>query len=324
MPRVADGDAAWPPLPLDDWADTLDTLHMWTQVVGKVALALTPPANHWWAATLRVTPRGLATDSLHHGPVPVRLSFDLVDHVLVVEAGAARRRLTLEPRSVADFHGELMATLEALGTPVVIGDTPNEVAEPIPFAEDDAHASYDVAAVERFRVALVAAHRALASVRADFLGKASPAHFFWGGFDLAYTRFSGRPAPAHPGGIPHMPDWVTREAYSHELWSAGWWPGHGGFGRAAFYAYAYPEPDGFAAAPSGAEAAYYDDALREFVLPWDEVREVSDPTGAVRSFLEATYAAAADRGGWNRAAVERTPPELETLETRIHRTNRVR
>ena len=316
--------AEWPPLPLAEWSDTLETLRHWAQLVGKVALALAPPVNHWWGTTLLVTPRGLGTQVFYHGTQAVRLELDFVDHVLTIEAGASRTRLALAARSVADFHEELLASLTRSECPVVIGDAPTEMEAAVPFAEDDAPRRYDDRAVEAFHAALLAAHRAIEPTRASFLGKQSPVHFFWGGFDLAYTRFSGRAAPQHPGGVPNMPDWVTREAYSHEVWSAGWWPGHGPFGRPAFYAYAYPEPAGFAEADAGTAGAFYSTELREFLLPWDDARSARNPDDAVRSFLRATYEAAATRGGWDRATLERAPADLALLERRIRKTNRPR
>ena len=321
-PARAGVEALWPPLPLEDWQETLDTLHLWTQIVGKVALALAPAVNHWWGVTLLPTPRGLATPTLYHGARALRMELDFVEHVLALDVGTERRRLPLRPRPVAEFHADLLATLADLDVEVSISRGPSEIPDPLPFAEDHRHASYDAAAVERFRTAMSTAHRLLDAERATFLGKSSPVHFFWGAFDLAYTRFSGRSAPPHPGGIPNTPDWVTREAYAQEVWSAGWWPGQGGFGRAAFYAYAYPEPAGFAAADPRVRGAYYDTTLREFVLPWEAARTASDPDASVRDFLRATYEAASDLGGWDRAYLERRAEELTELERRIHRGNR--
>lgn len=314
--------APWPALPVDDWLDTLRTLHLWTQVVGKVQLALAPVLNHWWGGAMRVTPRGLTTGLLHHGERPLQITFDLLQHRLYVDAGAAgTRTLALAPRSVADFHDELMATLGELGTPVRIHTVPAEMEDVIPFPDDDEHASYDAAAVERFLRALLTAHRLLRGLRARFIGKSSPVHFFWGSFDLAVTFFSGREAPQHPGGFPNMPDWVTREAYSHEQYSAGWWPGHGRFGRASFFAYAYPEPAGFRDAAPGADAGFWSDEMSEFTLPWDDVRAARDPDAQARSFLQATARAAMERGGWD-AGLMRGGAEMERLAERVRRTNR--
>lgn len=312
----------WPELPLEAWSDTLDTLLLWGQIVGKVKLALAPLENHWWGITLRVGPRGLDTGVVHHGERPLELRFDFVDEVLRIDAGAAGvREVELRARSVASFHREVMAGLEELGTPVVIHRVPSELVDPIPFDEDEAHASWDGDAVRRFHRALLQADRLLRVFQARFLGKSSPVHFFWGAFDLALTRFSGGRAPEHPGGFPNMPDWVTREAYSHEVHSVGWWPGQGPLGRPAFYAYAYPPPAGFAEA-AVPEGALYHEGLGEFVLPWDDVRRAGDPDALVLDFLQATYEAAAEGGGWDRAALERGPGALEDLEARVRRSDR--
>ena len=313
----------WPPLPLDAWRDTLDTLHLWTQIVGKVKLALAPIVNHWWGVTLRVTPRGLGTGTMYHGRTPLAIDFDFVDHRLDIEVGTKRRHLALEPRSVADFHAELLRTLAEERCPVTIGRTPNEVQDAIPFDEDETHASYDAAAVERLRVALLQADRVLDTARAGFLGKATPSHFFWGGFDLALTRFSGRAAPTHPGGFPNMADWVTREAYSHEVWSAGWWPGHGAadLGQPAFYAYGYPTHPGFGGRDLGVPGAAWSETMGEYLLPWNDVITAPDPDAAVRAFLSSSYAAAADAGGWDRGALDRPEAQLQKLEARVHRSS---
>lgn len=313
--------ADWPALSVAEWADTLDTLHLWTQIVGKVKLALTPVVNHWWGSTLRVTPRGMGTGTMYHGSTPVCIAFDFVDHRLDVEVGSGRRALALEPRSVADFHAELLRILAEEGCAVAIHGAPNEVADAVPFARDDAHASYDASAVERFRVALLHADRLLESVRGDFLGKSTPSHFFWGSFDLALTRFSGRTAPPHPGGIPNLPDWVSSEGYSHEVWSAGWWPGHGpaGIGEPAFYAYAYPPPDGFAGRDLGVPGARFAEAMGEYLLPWEAVVAAPDPDALVHRFLTASYELAAETGGWDRTALERTDRDRTVLESRAHR-----
>lgn len=313
----------WPALPLDDWRETLDTLHLWTQVVGKVKLALAPIVNHWWGVTLRVTPRGLGTGTMYDGQTPIAIDFDFVDHRLDIEIGTRRRHLALEPRSVADFHTELLRTLAEEGCPITIDRTPNEIEHAIPFDEDEAHASYDAAAVGRFRIALLQADRLLDAARASFLGKSTPSHFFWGSFDLALTRFSGRPAPTHPGGFPNLPDWVTREAYSHEVWSAGWWPGQGpaDLGQPAFYAYSYPASAGFGGRDLGVPGAAWNETMSEYLLPWNDVIGAPDPDAAVRAFLTASYAAAADAGGWDRDALERSKAELHELEARVHRSS---
>jgi hypothetical protein len=289
--------SSWPELP--DWADTRDTLHLWTQIVGKIRLAQMPWTNHSWHATLAVTPRGLMTGAMPHGDRLFQIEFDLVEHRLVIEAERQRRELALRPQSVAAFYAEVMGTLDAMGLGVEIHGAPNEVPDAIPFAEDTVHASYDAAAAERFGAVLRHAHRVLVAFRARFVGKTSPVHFFWGSFDLAVTRFSGRPAPEHPGGIPNLPDWVTREAYAEEVSSVGFWPGDDTNGP-LFYSYAYPAPEGFAEAEVRPLAARYEPSLYEFVLPYEAVREGGD--AALFAFAESTYEAAARLADW---------PELE-------------
>lgn len=322
-PAVGPDTVDWPALPYAEWSDTCTTLHLWTQVAGKIALALSPLVNHWWGAALVVTPRGLATHTLRHGARPLRLEFDFRAHALVIQAaGADDARVALEPRSVADFHAEVMARMDELGCPVHILTTPSEIADGIPFELDEEHASYDRDAVETFRRALVGAQGALEAFRAPWLGKASPVHFFWGSFDLALTRFSGRVAPPHRGGVPAMPDWVTREAYSHEVWSAGWWPGSESYPHAAFYAYAYPTPDGLAEATVEPAAAHWSRELGEFLLRYDDARAASDTSREVARFLETTYHAVADLAGWDRVQLERKNGELEHLEPRQHAANR--
>ncbi len=294
----------WPPLPYADWADTCHTLHLWTQVVGKVRLARTPWLNHSWQTPLYVTARGLGTGLIPYGGAALDLEFDFVGQVLRVRTDRAERLVALRPMSVANFYTEVMAALHALETPVAIYPAPNELPEATPFPDDRAPRAYDGAAAERFWRALLQANRVLAAFRTGFLGKASPVHFFWGSFDLAVTRFSGRRAPLHPGGIPNLPDSVTRDAYSHEVSSAGFWPGGPGMEEAVFYAYAYPEPPGFrdaAVAPSGAR---FDAGFGEYVLPYEVVRTSADPDATLMAFLASTYAAAADAGGWDRAALE--------------------
>jgi hypothetical protein len=301
--------AVWPNLPpLSEWEDTCATVHLWTQVVGKVRLTAGPDINHWWGVALYVTPRGLTT-----GPMPsvggtFQIDFDFVAHALHVTTSDDRSQsFDLEPMSVAEFYRRTFDALDALGLDVSIWPVPVELPEVTPFEEDEQHASYDTDAVHAFWRALVAADRVFAAFRARFVGKSSPSHFFWGAFDLAVTRFSGRPAPKHPGGYPNVADWVMHEAYSHEVASAGFWPGTGGLGEAAFYAYAYPTPDGFADADVEPEAAYFYDDLGEFVLPYEAVRTADDPDATLMAFLESTYAAAADLAGWDRAALERQP-----------------
>ncbi|MGH7501794.1 MAG: DUF5996 family protein [Longimicrobiales bacterium] len=299
----------WPALPLEDWRDTCETLHMWTQIVGKTRLSLAPMVNHWWQVPLYVSARGLTTSRIPHDEHGFEIEFDLVGHELTIAADdGARWSMKLEPRSVANFYDEYMAGLHGLGLDVRIWPHPVEVQEPIPFPEDETHQSYDAAAANRFWRALAQADRVLHEFRGRFIGKCSPVHFFWGGFDLACTRFSGRPAPVHPGGIPNLGDWVTRESYSHECISAGWWPGTAGgpVPEPAFYAYAYPEPAGFPEAPIRPASGKYDMTLREWVLPYDAARMSADPDTAVLDFLQSTYDAAANLGGWGRQTLERT------------------
>jgi hypothetical protein len=298
-------DQDWPALPFDDWKDTCATLHLWTQVVGKIRLAQAPMVNHWWQVPLYVTPRGLTTSSMPHGERTFRIDFDFVEHRLRIEASDGRvETMSLAPCSVAEFHAEVMGRLGGMGLDVRISTLPCEIPDPIPFEQDRVHAAYDTEQANRFWRVLVQADRVLAGFRGRFLGKASPVHFFWGSFDLAATRFSGRRAPPHPPA-PHLALWVVREAYSHEVSSCGFWPGNGGFGRPAFYSYAYPEPAGFGDAPVRPAAAFYGRDLGEFVLPYDDARQAADPDDAVLEFLESTYEAAAGLGGWDRQALER-------------------
>jgi hypothetical protein len=295
----------WPALPLEAWRETRDTLHMWTQIVGKIRLALAPPVNHWWHVTLHLTSRGLSTLPLVHGERTFQIDFDLRGHELVIDAGEeARRTLALRSRSVADLHRALMSTLDDLGLPVRIWPVPVEVADPTPFAEDERHHTYDPVMAERFLDVLLLAERALEPFRSGFVGKCSPVHFFWGGFDLAVTRFSGRPAPAH-GPVPFIPEPVVREAYSHEVASCGFWPGDDRFAAPAFYAYAYPEPAGYRDAHVEPPAARYASDLGEFILPWDSVRADPRRDQLVAAFTRSTYEATARLGGWDRPALER-------------------
>jgi uncharacterized protein DUF5996 len=295
--------AAWPELTLATWEDTRDTLHLWTQVVGKVRLALEPMLNHWWQVPLYVSARGLTTSLMHVDDRGLEIEFDFVEHVLEVRTSDGElRRIALEPRSVASFYDAVIAALADLGVHVTMLARPVEIAQAIPFADDDRHASYDADAVRRFWLALVQIHRVLSIFRARFVGKASPVHFFWGGPDLAATRFSGRPAPKHRGGVPNCADWVQELAYSHEVSSCGFWPS--GSAEGSFYAYAYPEPDGFAQWRVEPRAAYYDDVLGEFLLPYEAVRTAEDPDAILLAFLQSTYEAAAELGQWDRAALE--------------------
>jgi hypothetical protein len=293
---------AWPALDDAGWSDTAATLQLWTQIVGKLRLALTPWLNHGWQVPLYVNARGLGSSPVHVAGGLLEIDFDLVDHRLVLRRSEGPERgFALEPMSVAAFHRRLMDELRAVGVEVTIHPWPNEVAAPIRFPDDEVHASYDADAVHRFWRALVRADRVFRLFRTGFLGKSSPVHFFWGSFDLAVTRFSGRPAPLHPGGVPGLPDAVTREAYSHEVSSAGFWPGGPGFPQAAFYAYAYPTPAGYAEAPVEPASAFWSAALGEWLLPYDAVRRAPDPDAALLGFLGSTHRAAAERAGWDPA-----------------------
>jgi hypothetical protein len=292
----------WPALHYVAWRDTAQTLQLWTQVVGKVRLALTPWLNHGWHVPLYVTARGLGTSPIHVGDGAVEIDFDFVDHRLIVRtSGASERSFALEPMSVAAFYRRLLAELAAAGVEVSIGVVPNEVPEPIPFPEDSSHDAYDAPAAAAFWRALVRADRVFRLFRTGFLGKASPVHLFWGGFDLAVTRFSGRPAPLHPGGIPGLPDAVTREAYSHEVSSAGFWPGSEVYPHAAFYSYAYPSPAGFAEAAIEPKGALWSKAMGEWLLPYALVRAAPDPDAFLLRFLQSTYHAVAWLANWDPA-----------------------
>jgi hypothetical protein len=296
----------WPSLVLDTWQDTCATLHMWTQIVGKIRLVQTPFVNHSWHVPLYLTARGMTTSPIPCGERTFQIDFDFIDHRLLVQASdGALKTIALEPRSVADFYQELFSILRQLGLVVTIHTMPNEVVDAIPFEQDQVHASYDAAHANRFWRALVQADRVFKRFRARFIGKCSPVHFFWGSFDLAVTRFSGRTAPSHPGGVPHCPDWIMREAYSHELYSCGFWPGGGPLPYPLFYAYAYPEPAGFCTALVGPDNAFYDSSFREFILPYEEVRQAESPDTVLLEFLQTSYEAAAGLGNWDRAALER-------------------
>jgi Family of unknown function (DUF5996) len=297
---------AWPDLTLSRWGDTRDTLHLWTQIVGKVRLGLTPMINHWWQVPLYVSARGLTTSLMHAGDRGLEIEFDFVDHVLDLRTTDGQRRpVALQPRSVASFYAATVAALDELEVKVRLFTQPSEVIEAIPFDQDELHRSYDAAAAHRFWLALVQAHRVMLEFRAGFIGKASPVHFFWGAADLCTTRFSGRPAPKHRGGIPNCPDWVQEMAYSHEVSSCGFWPG--GSGEGSFYAYAYPQPDGFGDWAVAPTAAYYDAALGEFLLPYAAVRTAPDPDAALQSFFQTTYEAAAELASWDRKSLEVAP-----------------
>jgi hypothetical protein len=301
----------WPELPYAAWKDTSATLQLWTQIVGKTRLMLTPWLNHAWHVTLRVTARGLATPLIGTAERDFQIEFDFVDHVLWLRtADGHSRQVMLRPMAVAEFYGEYLHALSELGIAVQISETPNEIADAIPFGRDTTHSAYDREYANRFWRVLLRSHEVFSHFRTAFLGKASPVHFFWGSFDLAVTRFSGRRAPPHPGGIPHLSDAVVREAYSHEVSSAGFWPGGGAIDYPAFYSYAYPAPDGFASAAVRPAQAFFSRELGEFILPYDAVRAASDPKTALMEFLQSTYDAAAETGKWDRANLECAPGEL--------------
>lgn len=294
----------WPALPWHDWGPTLSTVHMWSQIVGKVRLALTPPRNHWWHVPLYVAATGLTTSPIPYGRRHFQIDFDFVDHRLLVRDSDGRGYdQPLAAMSVARFYRDLMTGLRSLDIDVRIWPHPVEVADAIPFESDEQHASYDRGHAAALWQGLVQADRVLKAFQTGFVGKVSPVQLFWGGFDLATSRYSGRPAPRHPGGIPNCPDWVMEEAASQEEHATGWWPLNAAFGP-AFYAYVYPEPDGFRASPIGPGAAFFDGQLGDFILPYDAVREAEDPDGTALAFFESTYARGADLGRWNRAALE--------------------
>jgi hypothetical protein len=296
--------AGWPELSYSHWRDTLATLQLWTQIVGKIRLSLTPWMNHSWQVPLYVTARGLSTSPIYNGSDALEFEFDFLKSRLLVRSSVGRERdLPLEPQSVAEFFTRLMQLLRELAVDVSISELPCELKHPIRFSQDRTHAAYDSEAAQRFWRVLLQADRVLKLFRSGFIGKVSPVHFFWGSFDLAVTRFSGRRAPLHPGGVPGLRDEVTREAYSHEVSSAGFWPGNDEFPQAAFYSYAYPEPahySEYSLTPPGR----YDKSLHEFILPYDDVRTASDPDGLLLNFLTETYGSAADNAHWDRSALE--------------------
>lgn len=296
---------AWPDLPYEAWRETAANLQLRSQIVGKIRLAQTPWINHSWHVPHYVTARGLTTGPIPYQARMFQIDFDFIDHLLLVRASDGRTRsLPLVAQTVADFYADLMALLDDLDLAVRITPIPNELPDPIRFDQDRTHRAYDADAVQRFWRALLQVDRVFTLFRSAFLGKVSPVHFFWGSFDLAVTRFSGRPAPLHPGGVPSLPDAVVREAYSHEVSSAGFWPGGGGVDTAAFYSYAYPEPAGFKDAPVRPAQAFYHAGLHEFVLPYDAVREAESPDDVLLSFLQTTYDAAAECARWDRPALE--------------------
>jgi hypothetical protein len=298
----------WPELPIAAWRATYQTLHLWTQIVGKIRLARSPWLNHSWHVALYVTARGLTSSPIPHGFRTFQIDFDLVDHALRVSTSdGSRREFALAGHSVASFYKAVMATLAELGIIIAIDEMPNELPEPIRFSQDTRHASYDPDAVRRFFQILTNADRVFKQFRTGFLGKASPVHFFWGSFDLAVTRFSGRRAPRHPGGVPHLSDEVACEAYSHEVSSAGFWPGSGPIDFPAFYSYAYPEPPGFRTTRVRPDEAFFSEALSEFILPYDAVRTATQRDQMLLEFLQTTYEAAANSAQWDRGALECTP-----------------
>jgi uncharacterized protein DUF5996 len=303
----------WPELNYPDWKDTCATLHMWTQIVGKIRLTLTPWTNHSWHVTLYVTARGLTTSPISHGTDTFEIYFDFIDHHLrILRSDGGEKSIELKPRSVADFYKAIMTALGELKLPVKIDLVPNEILDPIPFDKDEKHRSYDPEYANRFWRVLVQVDRVFKDFRSRFCGKCSPVHFFWGSFDFAVTRFSGRAAPPHPGGIPHLPDAITREAYSQEVSSLGFWPGADVMPGAIFYSYAYPEPTGFSEARVKPVAASYNAQLREFVLPYDAVRTAKSSDKALLEFAQSTYDAASTLGKWDRAALEEKKPSLQS------------
>jgi Family of unknown function (DUF5996) len=296
----------WPDLTLSRWEDTRDTLQLWVQIVGKVRLALEPMVNHWWQVPLYVSARGLTTSLMHSSAGGLEMEFDFLSHALELRTSAGERRhIPLEPRTVASFYNEVLAALRSLGLDIILFGRPVEIPISIPFAQDDQHRSYDPPAAQAFWLALMQAHRVMTIFRARFIGKASPVHFFWGAADLATTRFSGRRAPQHRGGAPNCPDWVQQLAYSHEVSSCGFWPG--GSAEGSFYAYAYPQPDGFEEWPVGPKATFYDKSLGEFLLPYAAVRVATDPDAMPLEFFQSTYEAAAELAGWDRPELEAGP-----------------
>lgn len=306
----------WPALPFEEWKDTCATLHMWTQIVGKIRLVQTPWTNHSWHVTLYLTARGLTTSPIPHRNGVFEIDFDFIDHKLLLKkSDGAQRDISLAPKSVASFYGEVMAKLGELDLPVEINTSPNEVADPIPFERDETHHSYVPEQANRFWRVMLQTDRVFKEFRSRFCGKNSPVHFFWGSNDLAVARFSGRSAPTHPGGIPHLPDEVTREAYSQEESSLGFWPGNKDM-PAIFYSYAYPEPAGFAQAKIRPEAASYNATLREFILPYDAVRTSASPDEVILEFAQSTYDAASTLAKWDRAAFEEKKPVLHSAPQR--------
>jgi Family of unknown function (DUF5996) len=304
---------AWPALPFAEWSETCATLHMWTQIVGKIRLVQTPWTNHSWHVTLYLTARGLTTSPIPYGLHAFEIDFDFIDHELhIKKSDGARRTLKLQSQPVAAFYEAVMKALSAIELPVKIDLLPNEIENPIRFDQDKEHRSYNAEYANRFWRVLAQADRVFKDFRSRFCGKCSPVHFFWGSFDLAVTRFSGRPAPKHPGGIPHLPDQVTREAYSQEVSSLGFWPGSAAAPRPLFYSYAYPEPPGFSEAKVQPAAASYNAKMREFILPYDSMRTATSPDDVLLDFAQSTYDAASKLAQWDRAALEEIKPVLHS------------
>jgi hypothetical protein len=313
-PESAAAMEAWPALPLAEWSDTYATLHRMTQVVGKVRLACAPMVNHWWQVPLYLTARGLSTSAMPHGARTFQIDFDFIDHALRLQVSdGGERTIELRARPVAEFYREVMDSLAALGVPVRIWTRPVEIEDAVPFDQDFRHTAYEPEHAHRCWQVLRQAARVMEEFRSGFVGKSSPVHFFWGSFDLAVTRFSGRRAPEHPGGIPNLGDWVAREAYSRECSSCGFWPGSGPVQEPAFYAYAYPEPAGYREHAIRPEEAYYSEEMREHVLPYEAVRRARDPDRMVLDFFQSTYLAAAELGGWSRTDLE--PDALDDSPT---------
>jgi hypothetical protein len=307
----------WPPLEFAEWKNTCATLHMWTQVIGKIRLVLAPWTNHSWHVTLYLTARGLTTSPIPHGSQTFEIRFDFIDHeARILKNDGAIRIIKLQPQTVKKFYEVVMNEMNALELPVTINTTPNEITDAIPFERDEIHRAYNPEQANRFWRVLVQADRVFKEFRSRFCGKCSPVHFFWGSFDLAVTRFSGRPAPPHPGGVPHLPDAITREAYSQEVSSLGFWPGNEAMPQALFYSYAYPEPKGFADAKIAPAGASYNSQLHEFVLPYETMRVMTSPDEALLEFAQSTYDAASTLAKWDRAALEEKKPILHSVPQR--------
>jgi hypothetical protein len=307
----------WPALPFSEWKETCKTLHMWTQIVGKVRLSLTPWTNHSWHVTLYLTARGLTTSPMYFGARVLQIDFDFVDHVLRMQTGeGTKKNIKLAPKSVASFYRQMMEALRELEIPVEINTTPNEVDPAIPFEQNEKDAAYDPEYANRFWRVLLQSDRVFKEFRSEFCGKCSPVHFFWGAVDLAVTRFSGRPAPQHPGGVPHLPDVIAREAYSHEVSSLGFWPGNEAMPDPIFYSYAYPEPRGFSEAKVRPPAASYNPQLKEFVLRYDDLRKADAPDAMLLEFAQSTYDAASTLGNWDRASLTEVKPDLHSRAQR--------